>query len=174
MKINIRGIKIFKSKNFFDNRGSFKEVYKDKLLPDEKLIFDCVSISKKNVLRGLHLQTKNPQAKFLTVIKGKIFDVIVDLRKNSKTFGEYFSIYLSNKNYCSVYIPEGFAHGFCCLDEENIVYYRCSNYRQKDYEIGILWNDKDLKIKWPLKKPLLSYKDTQNISFKEYCKNFVS
>ena len=173
MKINIRGIKIFKSKNFYDNRGYFKEVYKEKLLPDEKLIFDCVSISKKNVLRGLHLQTKNPQAKFLTVIKGKIFDVIVDLRKNSKTFGKYFSVILNKTTYTSIYIPEGFAHGFCCLDKENIVYYGCSNYRQKDYEIGILWNDKDLKIKWPIKKPLLSNKDFKNISFLEYCKKFI-
>jgi dTDP-4-dehydrorhamnose 3,5-epimerase len=144
MKINIKGIKIFKSKIFYDRRGSFKEVYKENLLPNKKLIFDCMSNSKKNVIRGLHLQTKNSQAKFLTVIKGKIFDVLVDLRKNSKTFGKHFSIYLSNESYCSIYIPEGFAHGFCSLDKENIVYYGCSNYRQKDY------------------------------SFKEYCKNFIS
>ena len=174
MKINIKGIKVFKSIIFYDNRGSFKEVYKKKLLPNKKLIFDCVSSSKKNVLRGLHLQTKNSQAKFLTVIKGMIFDVLVDLRKNSKTFGKHFSICLSNKSYCSIYIPEGFAHGFCCLDKENIVYYGCSNYRKKDYEIGILWNDKDLNIKWPIKKPILSGKDSKNISFKEYCKNFFS
>jgi dTDP-4-dehydrorhamnose 3,5-epimerase len=175
MKINIKGIKIFKSKIFYDNRGSFKEAYKEKLLPNKKLIFDCVSSSKKNVLRGLHLQTKNPQAKFLTVIKGKILDVLVDLRKNSNTFGKHFSIILSNQaSYSSIYIPEGFAHGFFCLDKENIVYYGCSNYRQKNYEIGILWNDKDLKIKWPKKKPILSDKDSKNISFKEYCKNFIS
>jgi dTDP-4-dehydrorhamnose 3,5-epimerase len=119
------------------------------------------------------LQVKNPQAKFLTVVKGKIFDVLVDLRKNSKTFGKYFSICLSNRSYSSIYIPQGFAHGFCCLDKENIVYYGCSNYRKKKYEIGILWNDKDLKIKWPIKKPILSDKDSKNFSFKEYCKNFV-
>ena len=82
---------------------------------------------------------------------------------------------LSNQSlYSSIYIPEGFAHGFLCLDNENIVYYGCSNYRQKDYEIGILWNDKDLKINWPIKKPILSDKDFKNISFKEYCKNFIS
>ena len=174
MKINIKGIKILKSKIFYDKRGFFKEVYKQNLLPNKKFIFDCMSNSKKNVLRGLHLQTKNFQAKFLTVIKGRIFDVLVDLRKNSKTFGEHFSIYLSNESYCSIYIPEGFAHGFCSLDKENIVYYGCSNYRQKNYEIGILWNDKDLKIKWPIKKPILSDKDSKNISFKEYCKNLIS
>jgi dTDP-4-dehydrorhamnose 3,5-epimerase len=173
MKINIKGIKIFKSKIFYDYRGLFKEVYKEKLLSSKKLVFGCVSSSKKNVLRGLHLQTKNPQAKFLTVIKGKIFDVLVDLRKNSNTFGKHFSIILSNQSsYSSIYIPEGFAHGFCALEKENIVYYGCSNYREKNYEIGIQWNDKNLKIKWPIKKPILSKKDLSNISFKEYCDKY--
>jgi dTDP-4-dehydrorhamnose 3,5-epimerase len=172
MKININGIKIFKATAYKDSRGSFKEVYKKKILKKKQLIFHCTSSSKKNVLRGLHLQTKNSQAKFLTVIKGRIFDVSVDLRKNSKTFGKYFSITLSHKSYSSIYIPEGFAHGFCSLDKENIVYYGCSNYREKDYEIGILWNDQNLKIKWPIKKPILSKKDSKNISFKEYCNNY--
>jgi dTDP-4-dehydrorhamnose 3,5-epimerase len=173
MKIDIKGIKIFKSKIFYDNRGSFKEVYKKKLLNNKKFIFDCVSSSKQNVLRGLHIQTKNPQAKFVTVIKGKIFDVAVDLRKNSDTFGKYFSIILSNKStYSSIYMPEGFAHGLCGLEKENIVYYGCSNYREKKYEIGIMWNDKDLKIKWPIKKTILSKKDLNNISFLEYCDKY--
>ena len=169
MKININGIKIFKSTMYEDSRGFFFEVYKRKILEKKELIFHCTSSSKKNVLRGLHLQTKNPQAKFLTVIKGKIFDVALDLRKNSKTFGKYFSITLSNQSYSSIYIPEGLAHGFCGLDKENIVYYGCSNYREEKFEVGILWNDKDLKIKWPIKNPILSKKDSQNISFLEYC-----
>ena len=172
MKVNIKGIKIFKSNIIKDSRGFFKEIYKKKKLKNEQLIFHCTSSSKKNVLRGLHLQTKNQQAKFLTVIKGRIFDVALDLRKNSKTFGKYFSINLSHKSYSSIYIPEGFAHGFCSLDKENIVYYGCSNYREKNYEIGILWNDKDLKIKWPIKKPILSRKDLQNITFKDYCNKY--
>ena len=169
MKININGIKIFKSTIYKDSRGFFSEVYKKKILKKKELIFHCTSSSKKNVLRGLHLQTKNPQSKFLTVLKGQIFDVVVDLRKNSNTFGKYFSIILSNQSYSSIYIPEGLAHGFCSLDKENVVYYGCSNYRQENYEVGILWNDQDLKIKWPIKNPILSKKDTQNISFREYC-----
>lgn len=169
MKININGIKIFKSKIYKDSRGFFSEVYKKKILKKKELIFHCTSSSKKNVLRGLHLQTKNPQSKFLTVLKGQIFDVVVDLRKNSNTFGKYFSIILSNESYSSIYIPEGLAHGFCSLDKENVVYYGCSNYRQENYEVGILWNDQDLKIKWPIKNPILSKKDSQNISFREYC-----
>lgn len=166
------GIKIFKTDIFKDNRGSFKEIYKKNLIKNTNFIFNCLSISKKNVLRGLHIQTKNPQAKFLTVIKGEIFDVAVDLRKKSKTFGRYFSINLSNKKYCSIYIPKGFAHGFCCLDKENIVYYCNSSYRDKNSEIGILWNDSDLNIKWPIKNPILSIKDKNNLSFKEYSNNF--
>ena len=167
------GIKIFKSEAFKDNRGSFREVYKKKNIKKENLIFHCLSISKKNVLRGLHIQTRNSQAKYLTVIKGEVFDVMVDLRKKSKNFGRYFSINLSSKNYCSIYIPEGFAHGFCCLDKENIVYYCSSNYRDKNNEIGILWNDPDINIKWPIKNPILSIKDKKNLSLKEYCKIFT-
>ena len=169
MKININGIKIFKATIYKDSRGFFSEVYKKEILKKKELIFHCTSSSKKNVLRGLHLQTKNPQSKFLTVLKGQIFDVVVDLRKNSNTFGKYFSIILSNESYSSIYIPEGLAHGFCSLDKENVVYYGCSNYRQENYEVGILWNDQDLKIKWPIKNPILSKKDSQNISFREYC-----
>jgi dTDP-4-dehydrorhamnose 3,5-epimerase len=172
MKINIKGIKIFKSNIHKDRRGFFKEVYKKKFLKNKQLIFHCTSSSKKQVLRGLHLQIKNPQAKFLTVIKGKIFDVVVDLRKNSKTFGKYFSITLSDRSCSSIYIPEGFAHGFWGLDKENVIYYGCSSYRKKECEIGILWNDQDLKIKWPGKKPILSIKDSKNISFKKYCDKY--
>ena len=123
-------------------------------------------------MRGLHIQTKFPQAKFLTVIKGEIFDVAVDLRKKSKTFGKFFSITLSNKSYSSIYIPEGFAHGFCCLRKENIVYYCNSNYRDKKSETGIRWNDPDINIKWPIKNPILSVKDKNNLSLKQYYNNF--
>jgi dTDP-4-dehydrorhamnose 3,5-epimerase len=171
MSVNINGIKIFKSNIYKDKRGFFKEAYKQKYLKNKELIFHCMSTSKKNVIRGLHFQTKNPQGKFLTIIKGKIFDVLVDLRKDSKTFGKHFSIILSNQY--SIYIPEGFAHGFCGLDKENIVYYGCTKYRERNYEMGILWNDQDLRIKWPVKKPILSKKDTKNISFKKYCSMFI-
>jgi dTDP-4-dehydrorhamnose 3,5-epimerase len=172
MKNKISGIKIFKSDIYKDNRGFFMEVYKKNIVKNKELIFHCTSSSKKNVLRGLHAQIKNPQAKFLTVLKGKIFDVLLDLRKKSRTFGMHFSITLSNQSYSSIYIPEGFAHGFCGLDNENIVYYGCSKYREIDHEIGIKWNDQDLNIKWPIKKPILSKKDSHNISFKEYCNKY--
>ena len=170
--MTIKGIKIFKNPIFIDKRGFFREVYKKCDVQSNELIFDCMSLSKKNVVRGLHMQTKKSQAKFLSVIKGKIYDVAVDLRKNSKTFGKYFSITLSVKKYCSIYIPEGFAHGFCGLEKENIIFYSCSNYRNEKNEIGILWNDKDLNIKWPVKNPIISDKDKQNITFKDFCRRF--
>ena len=120
------------------------------------------------MLRGLHLQLKKPQGKFITVLRGKIFDVALDCRKNSKTFGKYFSIILSEDKNNSLYIPEGFAHGFCSLSDNTIMHYKCTNYRDKKSEIGILWNDSELNIKWPTKKPLLSKKDKNNISFKNF------
>jgi dTDP-4-dehydrorhamnose 3,5-epimerase len=163
----ILGLKILKSKNFYDSRGFFREVFKKKLIK-KNFIFGCLSKSKKNVLRGLHLQTKFSQAKLVTVLKGKIFDVVVDLRKNSKTFGKSFSITLSSKNPQSLIVPRGCAHGFLSLDKENIIYYLCDNYRSKKYEVSINWCDKDLKIKWPKKKPKISLKDKNNLSFAYY------
>jgi len=171
MKIKIKGITLYKSKINKDSRGYFTEIYKKKLLK-KNLIFHCLSSSKKFVLRGLHLQIKNSQAKFITAVSGKIFDVAVDLRRKSKTFGKFFKITLPYKSYNSIYIPEGFAHGFCGLSKNNIIYYCCSNYREKRHEVGILWNDKDLKIKWPLKNPILSKKDQNNITFREYCARY--
>jgi dTDP-4-dehydrorhamnose 3,5-epimerase len=162
------GLKIIKGINHYDSRGFFRETYKNKLLNKKKLIFWCLSKSKKKVIRGLHLQIKKHQGKLVSVVKGKIFDVALDLRKNSKTFGKYFTIILSSKNATSIFIPEGFAHGFCSLEKENLVFYGCTNYRSKNNEVGILWNDKDLKINWPITKPIVSTKDKKNIPFKNY------
>jgi dTDP-4-dehydrorhamnose 3,5-epimerase len=167
----IAGLKILKSKNFFDSRGYFREVFKKKVIK-KNFIFGCLSKSKKNVLRGLHLQTKFSQAKFITVLKGRIFDVIVDLRKNSKTLGKSFSIILSADSPASIVVPRGCAHGFLGLDKDNIIYYLCDNYRSKKHEIGINWNDKDLNIKWPINNPKLSKKDKNNLSLKSYKKKF--
>jgi dTDP-4-dehydrorhamnose 3,5-epimerase len=118
-----------------------------------------MSSSNKNVLRGLHIQTTKPQAKLITVSYSKIFDVAVDLRKKSKTFGKYFSIIMSNKSDFSLYIPEGFAHGFICLSKTCIINYKCNKYRDAKSETTLRWDDSHLKIKWPVKKPILSIKD---------------
>ena len=163
----INGPKILKSKIFKDNRGFLKETFQNKVI-NKKFPFDIMSFSKKNVLRGLHLQTVNSQAKIITVTYGKIFDVAVDLRKNSKTFGKYVSIVISHNDSFSFYIPEGFAHGFVCLSKTCTVNYKCSNYRHAKSERTISWDDKDLEIKWPIKKPILSVKDKNGLSLIDY------
>jgi len=165
IKTKFKDLLIYQKKTFKDKRGYFRELYLQKHF-SEKFPFDVMSYSKKNVLRGLHLQTKKSQDKLITCLKGKILDVVVDLRKNSKTFGKYFKMILSDKNCKSIYIPPGFAHGFLGLKKVNIVMYGCTEYRNKESESGIMWNDPYLKIKWPLSKPILSSKDKKNQLFK--------
>ena len=167
------GLKIIQSKSFKDNRGFFKEDYKKKFFKNIKFIFGSTSSSKKNVIRGLHLQTKFMQEKYVSVLKGAILDVAVDLRKSSKTFGKHFKIILSDSNAKSLFIPAGFAHGFLGLKKENIIYYYCTNYRSAKHEVGLCWNDKDLRIKWPIKKPIITKKDRKNYTFREYKKLYI-
>ena len=164
------GLKVIQSKSYKDNRGLFKEDYKKKFFKNKNFVFGCTSSSKKNVIRGLHLQTKYLQEKYVSVLKGAIIDVVVDLRKKSKTYGKHYKIILSDENAKSIFIPAGFAHGFLALKKENIIYYTCTNYRSAKHEVGILWNDKDLKIKWPIKNPVISKKDKKNIKFTEFKK----
>ena len=167
IKTKFKDLFLVQQNRFLDNRGYFKELIEEYKL-NLKFPFVVMSFSKKNVIRGLHIQTKNSQGKLLSVIKGKIFDVALDLRKNSKTYGKYFSCILSEKNSKSIYIPPGFAHGFCGLDKENYVIYSCTKYRNSRTEEGIKFDDPFLKIKWPVKKPIVSIKDRKNISFTEY------
>ena len=164
--VKISGLKIIKTKMFFDKRGFFKEIFKNKLIK-KNFKFDVMSSSKKNVIRGLHIQIKKPQAKVVTVVSGKIMDVAVDLRKNSKTFGKYYSLIISDKSEYSFYIPEGFAHGFLCLSDKCIVHYKCSEYRHKESETTLDWRDRTVNIKWPIIKPILSKKDKigKNLEF---------
>ena len=167
IKTKIKDLLIIKTNIYKDHRGFFKEVEKSKILK-KKFIFDCLSFSKKNTLRGLHLQKKKQQAKIITVAQGRILDVVVDLRRKSKTYGKHFSIEISHNSDFSLFIPEGFAHGFVCLSKTCLVYYKCTNYRNQKSEITIKWNDEALNIKWPIKKPILSKKDSLGISFSEY------
>ena len=113
------------------------------------------------------MQKKFQQGKYVSVLKGKILDVAVDCRKKSKTFGKHFKLILSEKNCKSIFIPAGFLHGFLGLDNENVVVYSCTNYRHKESEFGVKWNDKDLKINWNIKSPIMSKKDNNNVNFKE-------
>ena len=171
IKTKFKGLYVVKNKKYNDDRGSFMEILKNKDIKKEFPFMVC-SKSKKNVIRGLHIQTKNPQGKYLTVLRGEILDVALDLRKKSKTFGKIFKIILSDKNCKSIYIPEGFAHGFCSLTDDTLLLYSCTKYRNAKTEIGIKYNDKDLKIKWPIKKPIVSHKDHNALDFKEYLKKY--
>jgi len=159
LKTKIPGPLFIKSQIFKDKRGYLRETFRNNLLNKIKFPFDVMSFSKKNVLRGLHIQTNKSQAKIITVTHGKIFDVAVDLRKNSKDFGKYIGVIISDKSDFSFYIPEGFAHGFMCLSKTCTVNYKCSNYRDAKSEKTLNWNDKKVNIKWPNKKPILSVKD---------------
>ena len=169
IKTDFKDLIIVENKTFKDKRGYFKELIKENKIK-KKFPFIVMSYSKKNVIRGLHMQTRNTQGKFVSVIKGKIYDVVIDLRKKSKTFGKKHSIILSEKNSKSLFVPEGFAHGFCSLDDENYVVYSCSKYRDKNSEIGIIFNDKNLKINWPTNNPILSKKDKKNQSLEDFLK----
>ena len=171
-KTKFKDLFLIKNNTYKDKRGYFKELIRENKLK-KKFPFLVMSYSKKNVVRGLHIQTKKPQGKFVTVMKGKIFDVALDLRKKSKTFGKIYSCVLSEKNSNSIFIPPGFAHGFQSLDRETYVIYSCTKYRDKKSEITIDLNDKNLKIKWPSKIKILSKKDKKGISFLNYKKNYI-
>ena len=171
-KTKFKDLFLIKNNTYKDKRGYFKELIRENQIK-KKFPFLVMSHSKKNIVRGLHIQTKNPQGKFVTVIKGKIFDVALDLRKKSKTFGKVYSCMLSEKNSKSIFIPAGFAHGFQSLDKETYIIYSCTKYRDKKSEITIDVNDNNLKIKWPSKNQILSNKDKNGISFLNYKKNFI-
>ncbi|MDA9339661.1 dTDP-4-dehydrorhamnose 3,5-epimerase [Polaribacter sp.] len=160
-----------------DGRGSFFESFHKKKIEEKtgldiEFVQDNQSTSKKGTLRGLHFQENEfSQAKLVRVVKGKILDVVVDLRKESKTFGKSFSIILSGENYKQLFVPRGFAHGFHVLEDETVFNYKCDNYYHKEAEKGINYNDSDLAIDWCLggKDVILSEKDKQLMSFKQFC-----
>ena len=169
LKTKIAGPKKIKTILYKDSRGYFKEVYQKRIINNLDFPFDIMSYSKKNVLRGLHIQIKHPQAKIITVTHGKILDVAVDLRKNSKNFGKYVALIISDKDDFSFFIPAGFAHGFLTLSKECTVNYKCSNYREAKSEKTLSWDDPDVNIKWLVNKPILSDKDKNlGLSLKEF------
>lgn len=160
----IENLLLIKPEVFSDSRGLFFESYNADIFKKNGLninfVQDNQSISEINVLRGMHFQ-KPPfmQAKLVRVIKGAVIDVVVDLRKNSKTYGTYFSAELNDENQLMMLIPEGFAHGFLSLANDTIFHYKCSNFYSKQSEGGILWNDKTIDVKWGVENPIVSDKD---------------
>lgn len=150
---------------FSDNRGNFMEFYNRRALSEKGLnrlfVQDNIVSSKKGVLRGLHFQKYHQQGKLVSVINGKIFDVVVDIREESDTFGKWFGIVLSKANKKQLYVPEGFAHGYLVLEDDTLVYYKCTDYYYPEEQEGIIWDDKDLKINW---KDLIYNENNPNIS----------
>ena len=171
IKTKFKGLLIVKQKNNSDSRGNLRETFNNKILK-KKFIFEYCTTSKKNVLRGFHFQTRFKQSKYVNVVKGKILDVVIDLRKNSKTFGKSFKIILSKKNALGLFIPSGFAHAYYSYEKENIIYYKLDNYYAPNYENGIIYNDKYIKINWPRKKMAVSKKDKKLQSFKKFKQKF--
>jgi len=166
------GLKIIKQNSFTDKRGTLRIIHNEKILKKNKFIFEYCTSSKKNALRGFHFQYKFPQAKYVNVVKGKILDCVIDLRKKSKTFGETFKIVLSDKNNLGLYIPAGFAHGYFSYEKLNIVYYKLTNYYKPKFEAGISLLDEKLKVKWPSKNLIISKKDKKLGSLGDFKKKY--
>ena len=174
VQTKFKGLLIIKQKNNIDKRGSLRETFNKKILKKSDFVFEYCTISKRNSLRGFHFQYKFQQAKYVSVLKGKILDCVIDLRKKSKTFGKVFKIILSEKNCLSLYIPEGFGHAYFSYDKINVVYYKLNNFYKPQFESGINVMDKSLKIKWPNNNCEISKKDRNLTNFRDFCENYKS
>ncbi|ADL52713.1 dTDP-4-dehydrorhamnose 3,5-epimerase [Clostridium cellulovorans] len=170
----IKDLYIIEPTVFGDHRGYFMETYNYDEFKEAGLdmvfVQDNQSKSKKGVLRGLHFQTKFPQGKLVRVIKGEVYDVAVDLREGSETYGKCYGVFLSEENKRQFYVPEGFAHGFLVTSEEAEFVYKCTNLYHPEFEGGILWNDPEIGVEWPLdgiEEVLLSDKDKNAKTLKE-------
>lgn len=172
---DIKDVYIIEPKLYGDDRGYFQETYQYENFKEAGLdmvfVQDNESKSKKGVLRGLHFQTQFSQGKLVRVLQGEVFDVAVDLRKNSETYGKWTGVRLSSENKKMFYIPENFAHGFLVISDEATFAYKCTNLYHPEFDSGIIWNDEDINIEWPLegiKEILLSEKDKKQQTFAEY------
>lgn len=167
----LAGLKLFKPRVFDDARGYFLETYQGSKFEAggirEAFVQDNLSFSRRGVLRGLHYQYPHWQGKLVFVLQGEIYDAVVDIRRDSPTFGKWFGIVLSEENHLQLYVPPGFAHGFCVTSEHARVMYKCTDYYSPGNEHTILWNDPALGIEWPVSQPILSDKDAQGVCLKD-------
>lgn len=173
-KTKIDGVYIIEPKVFGDSRGYFMETYNKEHFVEAGLdmtfVQDNESKSSKGVLRGLHFQTKHSQGKLVRVTKGEVFDVAVDLRVGSSTYGHWEGVILNEENKKQFYIPKGFAHGFLVLSDDAVFNYKCTDFYSPEYDGGVMWNDSDINIEWPLdniENILLSEKDKNHPVLKE-------
>lgn len=163
IQTELPGVLIIEPKVFGDNRGFFKEVYQAERYAEVGIsmpfVQDNHSRSKRGVLRGLHLQEKRPQGKLVSCSLGSVFDVAADINPSSETFGQHVAVELSDKNHLQLWIPPKYAHGFCVVSPEAVFQYKCTDFYFPNDENGLIWNDPDLKIDWPISAPNLSEKD---------------
>lgn len=168
---SLPGVKIFEPKVFEDRRGFFMETWNASRYAEwgisADFVQDNLSLSARGILRGLHYQQPNPQGKLVYVLLGEVFDVAVDIRCGSPTFGQWTGVSLSAQNRRQLYIPEGFAHGFCVVSEMALFAYKCTEFYLPANDKGICWNDPELNIQWPIVEPTLSAKDKQQPQLKD-------
>ena len=165
VKTPLRGLLILEPVVYTDQRGHFLETFQIQRYRDigitTTFVQDNLAYSHKNVLRGLHFQLKHPQAKLIQVVSGEIYDVAVDIRPGSETFGRWFAARLSEANRRQFFVAEGFAHGYCITSESATVMYKCSDFYHPEDEGGLLWSDPEIGIDWPVANPVVSDKDAQ-------------
>ena len=169
---------VLKPDVFRDERGFFLETFHEQRYEDFgitcKFVQDNLSLSPRGIIRGLHFQYRHPQAKLVQVLLGEVFDVAVDIRKGSPTFGKWFGINLSQDNLYQMFIPQGFAHGYCVISETAIFAYKCSDFYSPAHEGGLLWSDPDIGIRWPVSDPVMSQKDRHLPRLSEFPENWLS
>jgi dTDP-4-dehydrorhamnose 3,5-epimerase len=174
----LAGLLLVKPDVFGDERGFFQETWNLRRYTeaglDRHFVQDNLSLSRKGILRGLHFQNPGPQGKLVYVLQGEVFDVAVDVRADSPTFGQWYGATLSAENHHQLFVPEGFAHGFCVTSETALFAYKCTDFYNPKAEFSLLWNDPDIGIEWPIKNPELSEKDQNGQPLSEFARDSLA
>jgi len=174
----LTGLLLVKPDVFGDERGFFQETWNLRRYTeaglDRHFVQDNLSLSRKGILRGLHFQNPGPQGKLVYVLQGEVFDVAVDVRADSPTFGQWYGVTLSAENHHQLFVPEGFAHGFCVTSETALFAYKCTDFYNPKAEFSLLWNDPDIGIDWPIKNPELSEKDKNGQPLSEFSRDSLA
>lgn len=174
----LAGLLLVKPDVFGDERGFFQETWNLRRYTeaglDRHFVQDNLSLSRKGILRGLHFQNPGPQGKLVYVLQGEVFDVAVDVRADSPTFGQWYGATLSAENHHQLFVPEGFAHGFCVTSETALFAYKCTDFYNPKAEFSLLWNDPDIGIDWPIKNPELSEKDQNGQPLSEFSRDSLA
>jgi dTDP-4-dehydrorhamnose 3,5-epimerase len=174
----LAGLLLVKPDVFGDERGFFQETWNLRRYTeaglDRHFVQDNLSLSRKGILRGLHFQNPGPQGKLVYVLQGEVFDVAVDVRADSPTFGQWYGATLSAENHHQLFVPEGFAHGFCVTSETALFAYKCTDFYDPKAEFSLLWNDPDIGIEWPIKNPGLSEKDQNGQPLSEFSRDSLA